>query len=79
MSPIEGEAVLKDIEGILQQLSQYHHLTEEQRLALHTRGGSGTPKGCRSNEDAEETQKDRRGRFATKVMDDMLRGCYRMS
>jgi hypothetical protein len=39
MSPIEAEAVLKDIEGVLQQLSQYHHLTEEQRLALHTRAG----------------------------------------
>jgi hypothetical protein len=39
MSPIEAETALKDMEGILQQLSQYHHLTEEQRLALHTRAG----------------------------------------
>ncbi len=31
--------MLKDIEGILQQLSRYHQLTEEQRLALHTRAG----------------------------------------
>jgi uncharacterized protein Smg (DUF494 family) len=39
MSPIEAEAVLKDIEGVLQQLSQYHHLTAEQRLTLHSRAG----------------------------------------
>jgi hypothetical protein len=39
MSPTEAEAVLKDIEGILQQLSRYHQLTEEQRLALHSRAG----------------------------------------
>jgi hypothetical protein len=39
MSPIETEAVLKDIEGSLQQLSQYHHLTDEQRLTLHSRAG----------------------------------------
>jgi hypothetical protein len=39
MLPNEAEAVLKDIEGILQQLSRYHQLTEEQRLALHTRAG----------------------------------------
>jgi hypothetical protein len=39
MSPIEAEAVLKDIEGILQQLAQYHHLTEGQRLALQSRAG----------------------------------------
>ena len=39
MLPNEAEAVLKDVEGILQQLSQYHQVTEEQRLALHTRAG----------------------------------------
>ena len=39
MLPNEAEAVLKDVEGILQQLSQYHQLTEEQRLALHARAG----------------------------------------
>jgi hypothetical protein len=39
MSPIEAEAALKDIEGILHQLSRYHHLTEEQRLALYSRAG----------------------------------------
>jgi hypothetical protein len=44
MSPSEAEAVLKDVEGILQQLSQYHHLTEEQRLALHSRAGLGRQK-----------------------------------
>ncbi len=31
--------MLKDIEGVLQQISRYHQLTEEQRLALHTRAG----------------------------------------
>jgi hypothetical protein len=39
MLPNEAEAVLKDVEGILQQMSRYHQLTEEQRLALHTRAG----------------------------------------
>jgi hypothetical protein len=39
MSPTEAEAVLRDIEGILQQLSQYHHLSQEQRLALQSRAG----------------------------------------
>jgi hypothetical protein len=39
MLPNEAEDVLKDIEGILQQISRYHQLTEEQRLALHTRAG----------------------------------------
>jgi hypothetical protein len=39
MLPKEAEAVLKDIEGVLQQISRYHQLTEEQRLALHTRAG----------------------------------------
>ena len=39
MTPIEAEEVLKDIEGILQQLPQYHHLSEEQRFALHSRAG----------------------------------------
>jgi hypothetical protein len=39
MSPTEAEAVLMDIEGVLQQLSRYHHLTEEQRLALQSRAG----------------------------------------
>jgi flagellar biosynthesis chaperone FliJ len=35
----EADAVLKDVEGILQQISRYHQLTEEQRLALHSRAG----------------------------------------
>jgi hypothetical protein len=39
MLPNEADAVLKDVEGILQQMSRYHQLTEEQRLALHTRAG----------------------------------------
>jgi hypothetical protein len=39
MSPTDAEAVLKDIEGVLQQLSRYHQLSEEQRLALHSRAG----------------------------------------
>ena len=39
MLPNEADAALKDIEGILQQISRYHQLTEEQRLALHTRAG----------------------------------------
>ena len=39
MLPNEAEAVLKDVEGILQQMSRYHQLTEEQRLTLHTRAG----------------------------------------
>ena len=39
MSPSEAETVMKDIEGILQQISQYHQLTEDQRLALHSRAG----------------------------------------
>ena len=39
MLPDEADAALKDIEGILQQISRYHQLTEEQRLALHTRAG----------------------------------------
>ena len=39
MLPTEADAALKDVEGILQQLSQYHQLTDEQRLALHSRAG----------------------------------------
>ena len=39
MLPNEAESVLKDVEGILQQMSRYHQLTGEQRLALHTRAG----------------------------------------
>ena len=39
MLPSEAETVMKDIEGILQQVSQYHQLTEDQRLALHSRAG----------------------------------------
>ena len=39
MLPNEAEAVLKDVEGSLQQMSRYHQLNEEQRLALHTRAG----------------------------------------
>jgi hypothetical protein len=39
MLPNEAEDVLKDIEGILQQLSRYHQLNDEQRLALHSRAG----------------------------------------
>jgi hypothetical protein len=39
MTPNEAEVVLKDLEAILQQLSRYHQLTEEQRLAIHSRAG----------------------------------------
>jgi hypothetical protein len=39
MSPDEAKAVLNDVEGILQLISQYHRLSEEQRLALHSRAG----------------------------------------
>ena len=39
MLPSEAETVMKDIEGILQQVSRYHQLTEDQRLALHSRAG----------------------------------------
>jgi hypothetical protein len=39
LSPSEAETVMKDIEGILQQVSRYHQLTEDQRLALHSRAG----------------------------------------
>lgn len=39
MLPNEADAVLKDVESILQQVSRYHQLTEEQRLALHARAG----------------------------------------
>jgi hypothetical protein len=39
MLPNEAEDVLKDVEGILQQMSRYHQLTEEQRLALRARAG----------------------------------------
>jgi hypothetical protein len=39
MLPNEADAVLKDVESILQQVSRYHQLTEDQRLALHTRAG----------------------------------------
>jgi hypothetical protein len=39
MTPTEAGVVLKDLESILQQLSRYHQLTEEQRLALHSRAG----------------------------------------
>ena len=35
----EAETVMRDIEGILQQVSRYHQLTEDQRLALHSRAG----------------------------------------
>ena len=35
----EAEVALKDVEGVLQQVSRYHQLTEEQRLALHSRAG----------------------------------------
>jgi hypothetical protein len=41
MLPSEAETVMKDIEGILQQVSRYHQLTEDQRLALHSRTGLG--------------------------------------
>jgi hypothetical protein len=39
MLPSEAETVMRDIEGIFQQVSRYHQLTEEQRLALHSRVG----------------------------------------
>ncbi len=39
LSEAEAEAVLKDVEGVLHQLSRYHQLSEEQRLALHSRAG----------------------------------------
>ena len=39
MSLSEADVALKDVEGILQQVSRYHQLTEEQRLALHSRAG----------------------------------------
>jgi hypothetical protein len=44
MLPNEAEAALKDVEGILQQLSRYHQLTEEQRLVLHSRAGMARQK-----------------------------------
>ena len=39
MTRSEAEGTLSDIEGILQQVSQYHKLTEDQRLAIHARAG----------------------------------------
>jgi C4-type Zn-finger protein len=44
MTRSEADGVLRDIEGILQQISQYHKLTEEQRLAIHSRAGEARKK-----------------------------------
>jgi hypothetical protein len=39
MLPSEANDVLKEVESILQQISRYHKLTEDQQLALHSRAG----------------------------------------
>jgi Asp-tRNA(Asn)/Glu-tRNA(Gln) amidotransferase C subunit len=44
MTRSEAEQALGDIEGVLQQVSQYHKLSEEQRLAIHARAGQARQK-----------------------------------
>ena len=44
MFPNEAKDVLKDTEAILQLVSRYHQLSEEQQLALHSRAGQARQK-----------------------------------
>jgi len=44
MTRSEAEGVLQDIEGVLQLISRYHQLSEDQRLAIHSRSGEARKK-----------------------------------